>query len=250
MMIFRFFCLGLLLSLAPLFSKDPFYYFVPPQKWLVVDPAKLGKSVQIGFVANSKRPIKPSLNLATESASVSLSDYINAVKKQHTANKKNRWSEIGYIETKAGPAHLSQIDIKSECGNLRSLQCILIKNSTAYIMTAVAPKDEFLDYHNSFLKAFESFTVYTDINSSLSSKEEKESYHAELDKLKKEWNVFLSTRAKNIPAETLFLDKRFQKDAWKDFEKFLQNRFESKGLFWQVMAVKDARNELLDSLRS
>lgn len=225
------------------YCNEPFYYFIPPKKWKVVDPEKLSKSTKIAFIANSKKAFKPSLNLGIEKVSISLQDYIEAVKKQHTANRKHRWHEVGFLQTKAGTAHISQIDIKAECGDIRSMQSILIQNGYAYVITAVAMRDDFLEYHNDFIKAFESFAIYEDALHSLSSEELKIYYQKKISTLLQGFNKILASHPDS--PEKAFESLSFQKNNWKDFEKSLSQTFKDQGFMWQLMASKEAKSQLV-----
>jgi hypothetical protein len=223
--------------------SEPFYYFTPPSEWKVIDPEKTSKAIKIAFVANSKKAFKPSLNLGIEKVSVSLEDYIVAVKKHHTSNRKNRWHEVGLLKTHAGNAHLSQIDTKAECGDIRSMQSIIVKDGYAYIITAVALRDDFLQYHNDFIKAFESFSISEDSLSSLSSSALKASYMKKTKDLLKSFHELL---ASNTTPQKAFESSLFKKKHWKAYEKYLSQTFKDQGVFWQVMASKEAKNNLIN----
>lgn len=222
-----------------------FYYFVPPKDWKVVDPSKIPDFVKIGFVASSSKTFKPSLNLVTESAKASIEEFVAAAKRHHLSSRKNRWSEIGYVQTKSGKAHVSQIDTKSECGDIRTMQCILKNGDLFYIITAVALRDEFVDYHNEFLQAFETFQVCKSATDTLPSNELKNSYLTQLNKLQNGWKSFLASQKIKSPTEVNFNNRRFKKKHWISFEKALAKTFEKQGLFWQVMAASEAKNALL-----
>lgn len=236
-----------LLLFSPLTSEEPFYYFVPPKTWDVVDPSKLTSMFKIAFVERSNKTFKPSLNLGIQKTKVSLAEYVEAAKKQHLTNRNKKWSELGLVKTKAGMAHLSQIDEKTQMGDIRSMQCILLHKEHIYVMTAVALREDFLHYHNEFLEAFESFSIHPDTLHSLTQDELKTRYDTKVKELLHEWTLFLA--AANHPKEPqkAFDDKRFQRGLWKDFEKFLSKNFKDQGVFWQVMATKEVRDHLLDS---
>ncbi|MCH9630385.1 MAG: hypothetical protein S4CHLAM37_03810 [Chlamydiia bacterium] len=227
------------------YSSGDFYYFVPPKNWKVVDPSKIPDFVKISFVSNSPKTFKPSLNLVTESANASIEEFVASAKKHHIASRKNKWSEIGYVQTKSGKAHVSQIDTKAECGDIRTMQCILKDGNLFYIITAVALRDEFIDYHNEFLQAFETFQICQSATDTLPSKELKERYHTQVEKLEKGWKSFLLSQKSSTPSEESFNHKKFRKKHWVSFEKALAKTFKDQGLFWQVMAASEAKKALL-----
>lgn len=239
--------LAFLLCCCFCFSSEPFYYFKPPKDWKVVDPKKIPEIVEIGFVSNESKTFKASLNLVIEEAKASFDDYIASVKKHHLSTRKSRWSELGYVQTKSGKAHVSQIDTKAECGDIRSMQCIIKDDDRFYIITAVALRDEFIDYHNEFLTAFETFTIQKAAKESLKTEKEKTSYEEQLSKLQAGWSSFLASQRGQKNPEESFESKKFQKKHWKAFEKALTKTFKDQGLFWQVMAAKEAKNALLAS---
>ncbi|MEI8300099.1 MAG: hypothetical protein WCG10_00615 [Chlamydiota bacterium] len=224
--------------------SEPFYYFIPPSNWKVIAPEKLSRSIKIAFVASSKKAFKPSLNLGVEKVDVSLDEYIIAVKKQHTSNRKNRWHEVGFLNTLAGKAHLSQIDTKAEYGDIRSMQSILVQDGYAYVITAVTLRDDFLNYHNEFIKAFESFSISKDSLSSLSSSVLKSCYTKKTEELLQSFHKLL---ASNNTAQEAFESSLFKKKHWKSFEKYLSQTFKDQGVFWQVMASKEIKTNLIAS---
>lgn len=235
----------MLCSISSLISKEPFYYFIPPKSWDIVDPSNLKPMFKVAFVEHSKKTFKPSLNLGVQAVSVSLTDYLQGAKKQHLLNRQKKWCEIGYVNTSAGRAHISQIDEKAKIGDIRSMQCILVKEGYAYVITAVALREDFVNYHNDFLKAFESFTISENTLTSLNSEELKANYDAKVKELLHDWTLFLAASKNKQSLEKSFEDKRFQRGFWKDFEKFLSKSFNDQGVFWQAMACKEVRNLLL-----
>lgn len=234
-----------LLSLLFLKNGESFYYFVPPSDWKVVPSDKLPSSVKIGFVANSQKTFKPSLNLAIETTSAPLEDYVKAVKKKLLASRKNRWNELGYVETLSGKAHISQIDTKAECGDIRTMQCILKKEGNFYILTAMALRDEFVNYHDVFLKAFETLCVADSAISTLKDGLQKKIYQKEVEKVLLSWKAFLSKEKKGKSLAKAFLNKSFQKKNWKEFEKTLSKVFKDQGTFWQIMAASEIKDSLI-----
>lgn len=235
-----------LLLLSSLNSEEPFYYFIPPKTWDVVDPSKLTHMFKIAFVEHSAKTFKPSLNLGVQKVNVSAEEYIEAAKKQHLVNRNKKWSELGIVHTKAGSAHLSQIDEKANFGDVRSMQCILLKQGYVYVLTAVALRDDFLNYYHEFLNAFESFSIYQDTVHSLSSQELKNCYNMKVQKLLDQWTLFLASTKTPQEPKKAFNDRRFQKGLWKDFERFLSKNFKDEGVFWQVMAAKEVRSHLVN----
>jgi hypothetical protein len=221
------------LAYLPSLTFAAFAYFVPPPNWNPIDPTKLSSSIEIGFISPSHKLFKPSLNFTREKFTGKPETYISALKRVHTADRKNKWIEIGYVETKSGRAHVAQIDSHKEWGHVRLLQMTLLHGDHAYLITAVASRDEFPNYHNLFLKTFESLWVGPSLNESLTITE-----LATLEKLKKE--VHSAWKGD-------FANKTFQKKGWVPMEKKLRKVFKPLGLHWQVHALTVIRDTLLES---
>jgi hypothetical protein len=225
-----------------LYSEN-FYYFIPPKNWKLVDPTKLSKTIDVAFVENSKKPFKPSINLGIEKANIALDKYVLAAKKQITANKSNQWRELGYIVNKSGKAHLAQIDSKNSCGDIRSIQSIFVNQGSIFILTAVALKEDFEDYLNTFIAAFESFCIKENALCSL-SQAKAEVLEKKIVAIQNAWKNLKSDQSKKLSDETLFFDKTFQKKYWKPFEKYLLKSHKEMGLFWQIRTSKELKESL------
>jgi hypothetical protein len=149
---------------------------------------------------------------------------------------------VGFLKTHAGLAHLSQIDTKAECGDIRSMQSIIIQDGYAYVITAVTLRDDFLQYHNEFIKAFESFSISQDALSSLTSSSLKLQYSEKTANLLKSFHKLACT---HDSTQKTFESPLFKKRHWKAFEKYLSQSFKDQGVFWQVMASKELKNNLI-----
>lgn len=232
-----------ILSLFSCLYSENFYYFIPPKNWKLVDPAKLSKTIDVAFVENSKKPFKPSINLGIEKVNISLDKYVLAARKQITANKSNHWKELGYIINKSGQAHLAQIDSKNSCGDIRSLQSIFVKEGTVFILTAVALKEDFEDYLNTFIEAFETFCIKDNALSSLSEAKAR-ALERKINDVKNGWKDLKADPSKKGSNQSLFFDKTFQRKYWKPFEKYLLKSHKEMGLFWQIKTSTELKESL------
>ncbi len=79
------------------------------------------------------------MNLSTQLFPGTLKDYLKNVKNINEA-QGYFWKDLGSITTEAGPASLSQVDTKTEYGDVRQMHVILLKNGRIYILTASALK--------------------------------------------------------------------------------------------------------------
>src|ERR1700722_19932474 len=62
------------------YSQPSLCYFTPPSGWDIADPSSLSPRVKIAFLKSTSNGFCPSINLAIEETSVSLSEYLKAVK--------------------------------------------------------------------------------------------------------------------------------------------------------------------------
>lgn len=213
---------------VPFFVEAKTYsYFFPPKNWEIATPEKDSKHVKIGFVGPSKSGFSASLNLATEDiGTISLADYIKAVKTIYERNPENRWRQLGKIKTKVGEASLIEIDTKTEYGNVRLMQMIYLQNGIAYIVTAAALKEEFGSLTRDFQKAFETFTLTDDLFALVGEKR-KEIIKQNFDSVKQ---ALVETSPEN---------KIFQKEHWKPFEKNVLANFSDMGQYWQILLFEE-----------
>lgn len=129
-----------------------------PDGWHYADEKSLPKSVKLMVVGKGKKEMPPSINLGYEEFGGTLKDYLKIVKDYNTS-QGDSWKDLGTIKTKAGVASLSQLDMKSQWGNLKMMHLIIKKDSVVYILTASSLKEEFSQYYPIFFKAFQSFQL-------------------------------------------------------------------------------------------
>lgn len=132
--------------------------FTPPSGWHLGELNKQFPSVKAMVVGKSTSVLPPSMNLCTSPYEGTLRQYLKIVKNMNMA-KGNEWKDLGFIRTEAGQASLSQVDEKSQWGELRSMHVILVKNGTVYILTAAALKNEFSLFYKDFFAAMRSLKI-------------------------------------------------------------------------------------------
>ncbi len=135
--------------------------FTPPEGWLLADPKALPENVRVMVVGKGAKEYPPSMNLTIETFAGTLKQYLKIVKAINE-NKGDEWKDLGTIQTEAGEASLSQVDIKSNWGTERLMHVILLKNGTAYILTAAALKDEFPKFYKDFFNSMRSLRINKD----------------------------------------------------------------------------------------
>lgn len=129
--------------------------FTPPQGWQMADPKQLPPSVKAMIVGKGKSEYPPSMNLGLEEYDGNLKSYLKIVKSINDSQNAE-WKDLGKIQTQAGSASLSQVDMRTEWGAVRLMHVILVRDGFAYILTAAAKSDEFPQFYNDFFTAMKS----------------------------------------------------------------------------------------------
>ena len=209
------FCLLFIQSYA-----DPTCYFIPPPEWSLADPTKLSPRVKVAFLGKSSKGLLPSVNLATEKVDVSLKAYIDAVKKIHEADPNTRWRDLGSFKTSLGEGRLTEIETQIAWGIARRMQLIVIKDSTAYIMTVGALKDEFPKHYKTFEAVLSSLRLTDDLTSAITSPQKK----AQLAQL--------------------IQQLRDDKNSWELFQQKIISDFSDMGAYWQALLLQDVQRQL------
>jgi hypothetical protein len=136
-------------------------YFTPPEGWRLADQKGLPSSVKVMVVGKGAYEFPPSINLSIEPFDGTQKQYMKIVKSINDS-KGTDWKDLGNIKTDAGNANLSQVDSKSEWGEVRMMHVILQKNKKVYIMTAASLKDEFARFYKDFFSAIRSLHINPD----------------------------------------------------------------------------------------
>ncbi len=241
-----------LLAVSPLQAKTPIdsiaehtssslCFFTPPQGWEIADPRQLSPHVKVAFLKNTGTGFRPSINLAVEETSVSMHEYLKAVKGIHEQDRNNRWRALGKVKTQAGLAQLTEIDSKTEWGPIRILQLIFLKDGHAYVITASALREDFSTYYQEIQATFRSMTLSSDLLSNIPQTDRR-------DMLKtKQHQLFQAAEAAlqspSVP-KNLFEDPKFQKEHWLPFQETVVNSFGDMGAFWQVLLLKGTQEKL------
>lgn len=225
----RLFFFAALLTLATLSSEAKTYsYFSPPKGWDAASPEIAATHVKVGFIGPNKKGFSPSVNLATEDVGdITLEGYIKAVKAIYERNPQNRWRQLGKIRTQAGDSSLTEIDSKTEWGDIRLMQMIFLKDKVAYIVTAAALKEEFGGYTRDFQRAFQSFTITDDLFGQIPGTERQEALKQAFEGVRK------ALAAASIE------DKDFQKEHWTPFEKKVAAEYTDMGQLWQILLFQE-----------
>lgn len=129
--------------------------FTPPPGWRNADKTPLPEHVKVMVVGKGNYEYPPSMSLGTEEYTGSLKQYLKRIKELNSS-KGFEWKDLGTIRTEAGNASLSQVDKKTEWGDVRMMHVILSKNGTIYILTAASLKDEFPKFYKDIFNSLRS----------------------------------------------------------------------------------------------
>ncbi len=144
--------------------------FTPPKDWRFAEIEALPKHVHVMVVGKGDYPFPPSINLGTELYAGTLAEYLQIVKAINDADGAE-WKNLGTIETEAGPANLSQVDSSTEWGKVRMMHVILLKEGTAYILTAAALCKEFSKFYPQFFRSMKTLRLIPSIVKNENEKE-------------------------------------------------------------------------------
>lgn len=129
--------------------------FTPPQGWHFAEMSNKLKHVHVMVLAESKHELAPCISLGTDYYQGELKDYLKIVKQINDV-KGDEWKDLGKIQTEAGEASLSQVNAKTQWGEMRMMHAILLHDGIAYILTTAALKEDFPAYYKEFFQAMRS----------------------------------------------------------------------------------------------
>lgn len=164
-------CVGMMTFFCPLLaaqqnsissspSENQLASFEVPDGWRYAEASMLPQHVHIMVVGKGSQAYPPSINLATEEYAGSLASYLEIVKKINSQSNSS-WKSLGMVKTKAGEANLSQVETRTEWGEVKMMHAILSKGGIIYIVTASALKSEFPTYYRQFFNSIRSLEVMT-----------------------------------------------------------------------------------------
>jgi hypothetical protein len=202
------------LLLAPLFA-EPLCFFIPPSNWEIAQPKDERGPLEVGFVNPSR---KARITLATEKGvGSSLKDYVLAVKGLQQADPAiKEWRDLGTLKMEGGTGELIEMHSATPMGDIRIMQAILVKNDTAYILTASTLKKEFGAIQSEVFETFHSLKVIPELTTPVKDK-------ATLKKL--------------------FSSLKPSSSELKRLEKELKN-YSELGSYWKFLALKEGAAQI------
>lgn len=186
--------------------------YTPPEGWQPSRPKNMTK-VEIGFVGKGSGEFNPSMNLVSEQVTCTLKEYVKAVKGVHVKEANTTWRDLGEFEMKGGLGRLTEVRKKTPSSDLVLLQAILLKETTAYILTAAVAKKDFLPFHKEIVNSLRSLEIADDL-----------------------WSA--------LPNENL-REKLAATDHWETFQKIIDKETKKQGPYWQFLALKEGHEKLV-----
>jgi hypothetical protein len=141
-------------------KEEDIVLFTPPIGWHLADSDLLPAHVQAMVIGKGPSSFPPSMNLSWEPYKGTLRQYLKIIKNMNSA-QGYEWKDLGTIRTEAGNASLSQVDTKTQWGDVRLMHVVLLKNGKIYILTASALKNEFSIFYKDFFSAMRSLKLGT-----------------------------------------------------------------------------------------
>lgn len=224
--------------------------FTPPLGWNMVDNAPLPGTVKVMVIGKGAHTFPPSMNLSTEPYKGTLKQYLNIVKAMNDAQGYD-WKDLGTLRTEAGPASLSQVDTKTEWGDVRLMHVILLKNGRVYILTASALKEEFSKFYKDFFTSLRSLRVNKDLFEMVSTPQRRTQLKAAYQNVQEQWKKLLAQKQKeqsDVAPEQLkkqmFTSAEFQDAVWKPFKDTLNQKYSDLGSEWQTLMLQKTEDDL------
>lgn len=232
-------------------SEEGIIFFTPPANWMLANPSVLPASVKTMVVGKGPSAFPPSLNLSWEPFKATLKQYLKIVKNINAAQGYD-WKDLGTIQTQAGTGSLSQVDTKTEWGDVRLMHVILVKNGYVYILTASALKDEFSIFYKEFFSAMRSLRIVKDVYEMVPNSQRNQLKTA-VNKLVTQWQTLLNERQKQAPQmnwdqlqENLFNSGEFQNTLWNPFKEMLKQKYNLLENEWHSMFLQKLEDQLFN----
>ena len=141
-----------------LYAEKEYCYFQAPASW-DMQLFTCDDPVEVGFLGPANDTSRPNIYLSEEEVDCTLAEYVTSVKNLYKNNPHFTFKDIGALNTKSGKAHLAEIESTTKIGVIKMLQCIIVKDKRAYVLTGANAKKNFTDTHLEYLKTFKSAQI-------------------------------------------------------------------------------------------
>ena len=233
--------------------EEGIIFFTPPLGWHLADAGVLPSHVKIMVVGKGPSAFPPSMNLSTEPYKGTLKQYLKVIKNMNDA-QGYEWKDLGSIPTEAGKASLSQVDTKSQWGEVRLMHVILLKNNTIYILTASALKQDFPLFYKDFFAAMRSLRLAKDIYEMVINPQQRVQLRKAAEKLQDQWLVLLRQKQREMPGialneikENAFKSEYFQSIVWKSFQEMLDQKHGDLSPEWRSVFLQKLEDDLFQA---
>lgn len=227
-------------------------FFTAPSGWQYVDTSSLPQTIKLFVRGKSESEVPPTLNLAVESTSLDLEHYLTAARNAYCSTGYAQWCQLGTIDTESGECRLTQIEQETEWGIVKIMQAIMVRNHTAYVLSASALKAEFPNYYEEFFQSIQSFTIKENPLEMVKADDKRLALESACQRLKAHWFASFdkSRLAKpDLPEETVaivaFEQPQFQEAFWRPFQQMICESYEEMGTDWQSLVLNQMHEELL-----
>lgn len=227
--------------------------FTPPANWQMADPSRLGPHVRAMVVGSGPSAFPPSMNLSCEAYQGTLRQYLKIIKNMNSA-QGYEWKDLGIIRTEAGNGNLSQVDTKTQWGDVRLMHVVLIKNGTVYILTASALKNEFQLFYKDFFAAMRSLRIANDVYDMIANPQQRKKLKIAADQLKTQWQTQVIQKQKEYPdislpelRENVFKSEEFQNETWKPFKEMLDQQYSDLGAEWRSFFLQKLEDQFFNN---
>lgn len=227
--------------------------FTPPAKWHFTKADSLPTHVKVMVVGTGPSAFPPSMNLSSEPFKGTLRQYLNVIKRMNS-DQGYEWKDLGSIQTEAGNANLSQVDTKTQWGDVRLMHVILKKNENIYILTASALKEEFPIFYKNFFAAMRSLKIFNNTYEMIADSKQRTELKTSVDELNSKWQLLLEQSLKKngegkevILREQIFKNEAFQNDIWKPFQNMLKQKYGHLSSEWQTLFLQEVEHQLLNT---
>ncbi len=195
----------------------------------------------------------PSMNLSSEPYKGTLKQYLKVIKNMNAA-QGYEWKDLGTINTEAGKASLSQVDTKTQWGDVHLMHVILLKNKTIYILTASALKQDFPVFYKDFFAAMRSLRLAKDVYEMVINPQQRGQLREAGKKVQDQWLSLLKQEHREMPEialnelkENTFKSEHFQSVVWKPFQEMLERKHGDLAPEWRSILLQKLKDDLFQT---
>jgi hypothetical protein len=233
-------------------EEEGFILFTPPEGWQMADANVLPSHVRVMIIGKGPSSFPPSLNLSWEPYQGTIKQYLKIVNNMNAAEGYT-WRDLGTIQTQAGTGSLSQVDTKTQWGNVRLMHVIMIKNGHVYILTASALQEEFSLFYKDFFAAMRSLRIVNNAYEMITNPQQRNQVQTAANKLQSQWQTLIAQKQTQFPQMSLsdiqdnvFNSEEFQTTIWNPFKDMLKQKTTQLGADWHALFLQKLEDQLFN----